>query len=677
MSGIIDRIRMTEQEIIKTIHIPTDVNIPERMNNPLEYEPHPLCIAACQELQAYLAERKDWREEIDKGKMFGVLIVEMPCDNGKAQRQNEDAITPKRREIGYLAAYSGQIGGRSDWEGFVPAVFDYLQPNGYFKTHEADITELNHAITRLSNDEKMKDAKRIINNLQQERLHTIAAYQEKMKEAKAKRDARRQKAQLAAKTSDKTDSRPSGLSPEEEQAMIKESQFMKAELRRLKKALSEKTTLEKEYAEFQENLLRMKQLRKTLSDALQQWLFTQFRMNNYQGKSKDLLEIFRDEALLGNINDKTNGNTTSKKMDSNGVITSRVAAMKMIPPAGSGECCEPKLLQYAFEHGLKPLQMAMFWWGESPKEEIRHHLLFYPACNGKCKPILHWMLPADVFHSSAITTSSLAPSSAVTATDKASDKINLANSTYIYNKVEILYEDREIAVIHKPEGMLSVPGKDAQQPSIYSWARKQFPDATGPLIVHRLDMATSGLMVIAKTEFAYHRLQEQFTSHQVQKRYVAIVCCKDKDMAQRIKDAAKMISLPLMPDYLDRPRQIVNHEQGKEAITEYEVLGSEERRVKSEEFNSAANHEVQSSNLKVQSSNLKVQCIRLALYPKTGRTHQLRVHCAHREGLDAPILGDPLYGNVKADRLYLHAEAITFKHPLTGKEIHIERKADF
>ena len=648
MSGIIDRIRMTEQEIIKTIHIPTDVNIPERMNNPLEYEPHPLCIAACQELQAYLAERKDWREEIDKGKMFGVLIVEMPCDNGKAQRQNEDAITPKRREIGYLAAYSGQIGGRSDWEGFVPAVFDYLQPNGYFKTHEADITELNHAITRLSNDEKMKDAKRIINNLQQERLHTIAAYQEKMKEAKAKRDARRQEAQLAAKTSDKTDSRPSGLSPEEEQAMIKESQFMKAELRRLKKALSEKTTLEKEYSDFQENLLRMKQLRKTLSDALQQWLFTQFRMNNYQGKSKDLLEIFRDEALLGNINDKTNGNTTSKKMDSNGVITSRVAAMKMIPPAGSGECCEPKLLQYAFEHGLKPLQMAMFWWGESPKEEIRHHLLFYPACNGKCKPILHWMLPADVFHSSAITTSSLAPSSAVTATDKASDKINLANSTYIYNKVEILYEDREIAVIHKPEGMLSVPGKDAQQPSIYSWARKQFPDATGPLIVHRLDMATSGLMVIPKTEFAYHRLQEQFTSHQVQKRYVAIVCCKDKDMAQRIKDAAKMISLPLMPDYLDRPRQVVNHEQGKEAITEYEVLGSEERNY-----------------------------LRLALYPKTGRTHQLRVHCAHREGLDAPILGDPLYGNVKADRLYLHAEAITFKHPLTGKEIRIERKADF
>ena len=594
---------MTEQEIIKTIHISTGIDIPERMNNPLDYEPHPLCIAACKELQAYLAERKDWREEIDKGKMFGVLIVE----------KND-------KEIGYLAAYSGQIGGRSDWKGFVPAVFDYLQPDGYFKTHEAKITELNQRIAHLINNPEIKETERILNKLHKVQEHKLNLHKMQITEAKAKRDARRQEASLHPDTK--------GLTPEEEQAMIKESQFLKAELRRFKKLISQKTPLEEMYDNYQKGLQEIKQLRKSDSDELQKWLFSQFKMLNDKGESKDLLEIFKEFN-------------------------------QMVPPAGSGECCEPKLLQYAFEHGLKPIQMAMFWWGESPKEEIRHHLHFYPACNGKCKPILHWMLPADVFEQASA-------------------------DAYIYNKVEILYEDQELVVIHKPEGMLSVPGKDAQQPSIYSWARKQFPEATGPLIVHRLDMATSGLMVIAKTEFAYHRLQEQFTSHQVQKRYVAIVCCKDKDMAQRIKDATKMISLPLMPDYLDRPRQIVNHEQGKEAITEYEVLGSEERRVKSEEFNSAANHEVpssnlkvQSSNLKVQSSNLKVQCIRLALYPKTGRTHQLRVHCAHREGLDAPILGDPLYGNVKADRLYLHAEAITFKHPLTGKEIHIERKADF
>ena len=589
MSGIIDRIRMTEQEIIKTIHISTGIDIPERMNNPLDYEPHPLCIAACKELQAYLAERKDWREEIDKGKMFGVLIVE----------KND-------KETGYLAAYSGQIGGRSDWKGFVPAVFDYLQPDGYFKTHEAKITELNQRIAHLINNPEIKETERILNKLHKVQEHKLNLHKMQITEAKAKRDARRQEASLHPDTK--------GLTSEEEQAMIKESQFLKAELRRFKKLISQKTPLEEMYDNYQKGLQEIKQLRKSDSDELQKWLFSQFKMLNDKGESKDLLEIFKEYN-------------------------------QMVPPAGSGECCEPKLLQYAFEHGLKPIQMAMFWWGESPKEEIRHHLHFYPACNGKCKPILHWMLPADVFEQASA-------------------------DAYIYNKVEILYEDQELAVIHKPEGMLSVPGKDAQQPSIYSWARKQFPEATGPLIVHRLDMATSGLMVIAKTEFAYHRLQEQFTSHQVQKRYVAIVCCKDKDMAQRIKDATKMISLPLMPDYLDRPRQIVNHEQGKEAITEYEVLGSEERRVKSEESNSTANHEA-------QSSNLKVQCIRLALYPKTGRTHQLRVHCAHREGLDAPILGDPLYGNVKADRLYLHAEAITFKHPLTGKEIHIERKADF
>ncbi len=595
----------------------TSINIPERMNNPLDYEPHPLCIAACKELQAYLAERKDWREEIDKGKMFGVLIVE----------KND-------KEIGYLAAYSGQIGGRSDWKGFVPAVFDYLQPDGYFKTHEAKITELNQRIALLINNPEIKETERILNKLHKVQEHKLNLHKMQITEAKAKRDARRQEASLHPDTK--------GLTPEEEQAMIKESQFLKAELRRFKKLISQKTPLEEMYDNYQKGLQEIKQLRKSDSDELQKWLFSQFKMLNDKGESKDLLEIFKEYN-------------------------------QMVPPAGSGECCEPKLLQYAFEHGLKPLQMAMFWWGESPKEEIRHHLHFYPACNGKCKPILHWMLPADVFEQAS-------------------------TDAYIYNKVEILYEDQELAAIHKPEGMLSVPGKDAQQPSIYSWARKQFPEATGPLIVHRLDMATSGLMVIAKTEFAYHRLQEQFTSHQVQKRYVAIVCCKDKDMAQRIKDAAKkasqeasngntketaedtsrnrgLISLPLMPDYLDRPRQVVNHEHGKEAITEYEVLGSEEhgseeRRVKSEEFNSITNHEV-------KNSNLKVQCIRLALYPKTGRTHQLRVHCAHREGLDAPILGDPLYGNVKADRLYLHAEAITFKHPLTGKEIHIERKADF
>ena len=572
------------------------IDIPERMNNPLDYQPHPLCIAACKELQNYLSQREDWREEIGKGKMFGVLIVE--------NTQPE----PGTPEIGYLAAYSGQIGGRSDWDDFVPAVFDYLQPDGYFKTHEAEISGINQSIKQLEENEHMKEAKSLIQQLQEERKRTIATYQEKMKEAKAKRDARRE---------------AGNLTPEEEAEMVKESQFMKAELRRLKKSLSEKTTLETEYEVFQADILRLKQLRKSLSDTLQQWLFSQFLMQNHEGESKDLQEIFRDAAL--------------RDYPQATLATSRIAALKMVPPAGSGECCEPKLLQYAYLHGYKPLQMAMFWWGESPKEEIRHHLQFYPACNGKCKPILHWMLPDRVFDS------------------KIAEK----------QALEILYEDDQLAVIHKPSGLLSVPGKDSSQPSVYSIMRKKYPAASSPLIVHRLDMATSGLMIIAKTDFAYHRLQNEFLHHRVQKKYIAIIGCKDQEACDKIWEKAKKeelkeegkssisaekqkISLPLMPDYLDRPRQIVNHEQGKEAITEYEVL-----------------------------DRIDATHLRLALYPKTGRTHQLRVHCAHHEGLNAPILGDPLYGNEKASRLHLHAEEITFEHPLTGKEINIKREADF
>lgn len=566
-----------------------------RMNNPFDYEPHPLCIKACRELQAYLAKREDWQEEISRGKMFGVLIVE---------RNEPGQDTP---QLGYLAAYSGQIGGRSDWEDFVPAVFDYLQPDGYFKTHEAEISRINQSISHLEKDERMKEARTLIRQLQEERKRTIAAYQEKMKEAKAKRDSRRE---------------AGNLSEAEEAQMIKESQFMKAELRRLKKSLSEKTAQETEFEDYQENILRLKQLRKQLSDALQQWLFSQFRMLNQEGESKDLLEIFRDEAL--------------KEYPQAAIATSRIAALKMVPPAGSGECCEPKLLQYAYQHGYKPLQMAMFWWGESPKEEIRHHLQFYPACNGKCKPILHWMLPPSVFES---------PASAENGIGGQKGPFP-KQVEMLYEQVETLYEDCELTVIHKPAGLLSVPGKDAAQPSVYALMRRKYPEATGPLIVHRLDMATSGLMIIAKTEFAYHRLQKEFLNHRVQKKYIAII--SEKEISGKDIPEKGIISLPLMPDYLDRPRQIVDHEQGKEAITEYEVL-----------------EHVDDSHL------------RIALYPKTGRTHQLRVHCAHQEGLNAPILGDPLYGNEKAVRLHLHAEEITFEHPLTGKKMTITRKADF
>lgn len=598
--------------ILHPIHtdILAECGIPKEMNNPLEYEPHPLCIAVCKELQQYLHDKTEWREEIDKGKMFGVLIV---------QESYSTPSTTQEHQLGYLVAYSGQIGGRSDWEDFVPAVFDYLQPEGFFKTHEKEISHLNNAIARLSHDERMKKAESIIQSLQQARSEAIARYQEKTKEAKKRRDLRRAEAEA--------DPEHKGLTEKEKQDMTKESQFMKAELRRLKKSLQTKTTLEEEFESYQENLRQMKQLRKQLSDNLQKWLFSHFEMANASGEHKNLLEIFEDYASYDTAHKGTFG---LEKVNDN-AQTKKSLALKMIPPAGSGECCEPKLLQYAYTHHLKPIQMAMFWWGESPKEEIRHHLQFYPACNGKCKPILHWMLPQAKGNSK---------------------KENLQN-------IEWIYEDEELAVICKPSGLLAVPGK-TEAPSVYSIVRKRYPDTTSPLIIHRLDMATSGLMVIAKTEFAYHRLQEQFAQHKVQKRYIAIIC-KDDKLTQGLATKGR-IELPLMPNYLDRPRQIVNYKQGKTAITDYEILGDAT---------------VLTSHPKDSQHIPSCKYIRIALFPRTGRTHQLRVHCAHKDGLHAPILGDPLYGNEKADRLYLHAEWIHFQHPLTGEEMTFERKADF
>ena len=304
------------------IHIDpaSGIRLPERMNNPFCYEPHPLCIMACKELQEKIAQRDNWREEIDRGKMFGVLIVEKPRKDGEATEP----------QTGYIAAYSGQIGGRSDWSGFVPAVFDYLKPDGYFKKHESDISDINVAIHDLQNDERMKQIKTEIDSLKARWQHDIDAYQLQMKTAKAQRDARR---------------KAGNLSEEEKAEMVRESQFMKAQLRRLKKERDRKTDIEEEYDRNQKDIRYLKQLRKELSDSLQRWLFSKFCMLNPQGDRKNLLEIFKDTAAK-------------------------------IPPAGSGECCEPKLLQYAYSHGYRPLQMAMFWWGESPKEEIRHHLNF-------------------------------------------------------------------------------------------------------------------------------------------------------------------------------------------------------------------------------------------------------------------------------------------------------------
>ena len=321
---------------------------------------------------------------------------------------------------------------------------------------------------------------------------------------------------------------------------------------------------------------------KELSLSLQLWLFQQYRLLNARGETKDLVAVWQDYHSAP-----------------------RIRSRYPLPPGGTGDCCAPKLLQYAYLHHLTPVCMAEFWWGESPKSLIRHHGQFYPACRGKCKPVLTWMLQGlDV--------------------DPHTDAADA-----VYPEPAIIYEDEAMAVLSKPAGMLSVPGK-TDDDSVAAWAQRRWP---GALLVHRLDMLTSGILLTAKTMEVYQQLQQQFTDRTVKKKYLAIV------EGSPAKEHG-IIDLPLASDPMNRPLQVVDPENGKRAITEYRVL-------------QAGQHSL------------------LALWPHTGRTHQLRMHCAHPEGLGCPIVGDELYGR-KADRLYLQAQAISFVHPTTGKRMHFE-----
>lgn len=530
----------------KCLHpLHTVVETPARLNNPFYYQPDALCREAIAVLTRYLEDADDatfapgrtseaFLSEIGKGKMFGVLVVE--GDGGEASRVTDGH--DDRPRYHFLAGYSGQICGRSDWPGFVPAVFDYLQPDGHFKREEAEIVRLNETIARLPQPRRWEDV---------------------------------------ADESDRPTTEKGRRENESEDEYIRRRQFENAQLHRWKLSQRQlRETFEAGERQQHEKLQSLKTLRRQKSDSLQRWLFSRFVMRNARGEHLDLLGIWGEGAM---------------------------------PPAGSGECCEPKLLQYAFVHGLRPVSMAMFWWGDSPREEVRHHGQCYPACNGKCKPILRWMLQGiDVMPNPL---------------DEESR-----------HELQTVYEDRSICVVCKPAGMLSVPGKSGRE-SVMSIVRRRYPHSDSPLIVHRLDMATSGLMVIAKTMTAYRQLQRQFAGHEVRKRYVALL---SRDLAT----AGGTITLPLRPDLMDRPRQVVDSEWGKPAETRYERLSSR----------------------------------RVALYPLTGRTHQLRVHCAHRQGLDNPILGDELYGE-RGDRLCLHAETLEFTHPETGQPLHFTAPAPF
>ncbi len=530
--------------------------LPVRFNNPFSYVPHPLCVRAADEVRRVVAGNPLWGDEAARGKMFGVLVVRDACGS-----------------VGFLAAFSGLLAGRNEHDFFVPAVFDFLAPDGYFKCEEREISSINVEISRLKGSLGYLSAVTALERVERERDEALAAGREAMRVGKVAREVRRAAA---------------ALSPDEEERLLNESRFARAEYRRNVKRWDEKVaTFEAAVAAYDEKIAAMCGERKRRSAALQQWLFDNFVLLDSEGERRSLSQIFADTA-------------------------------QGVPPAGAGECAAPKLLQYAFLNGYTPLAMAEFWMGASPVGEVRRDGCFYGSCISKCRPILSFMLgKMDV-----------EPSVQEVANVGAEG-------------IKILYEDEYLMVVNKPSGMLSVPGIVGGT-SVEEHLQFVYPDCD-IRVVHRLDMATSGLLLVAKSIDVFSAMQREFAMRRVAKRYTAM-------LDGTIAVAAGEISLPLMADYDNRPRQMVDYSRGKEAVTRYETIGTMEYGGRT--------------------------CTMVAFYPLTGRTHQLRVHAAHAAGLNAPIVGDELYGS-SDKRLMLHAEYIEFTHPVTETIIKVECRAEF
>ena len=523
------------------------VEAPRRFNNPFYYQPHALCMLAADEVRSLLLQSKDVADDAARGKMLGVLVVR---DGGGA--------------LGYLAAFSGLLAGSNNIPGFVPPVFDLQSPSGYFKQEEGEISALNRRIMETECCDEYVAAIATVADTKHAMEQQLAAMREDMRRSKQQRSELRATGALTA---------------DEENALVRQSQFQKAELKRATARWQQRIAeCEAAVAPFKELIAAMKKERKQRSAALQRWLFEQFKVRNANGAEKSLLDIFARHSGI-------------------------------IPPGGAGECAAPKLLQYAYLNSLTPIAVAEFWVGESPTGEVRRDGCFYGACKSKCEPILGFMLQGLDVEENAL--------------EKGGDISN----------VNIVYEDDHIVVVNKPSGVLSVPGIMGGT-SVQQWLRDEYLHCNELFVVHRLDMATSGLLVAAKSMEVYKLLQQQFSGREVEKQYTAIL----EGVPQRSEG---VIELPLASDYDNRPRQKVDFVHGKPAVTRFKVIGTVVRG--------------------------GVECAVVCFEPITGRTHQLRVHAAHKEGLDCPIVGDALYGTV-GERLMLHASRISFVHPV-GKGV--------
>ena len=532
--------------------------LPEKFTFPFYYEPQPLAIKAAKQLQQQLEMLPQLHEE-NAGKMFGVLVV-----------QND------AQQVGFLAAYSGQLESEKAGINFVPAVSSIQLQDDIYSEQSKIINDINAQIDQLENSKQLAVTKTQLNEATITYQEQLLAQQAVMQLGRLQRKKQRNEASAELSESDfellKT-------------KLASLSIIEKKQLQALKLYWQNKIDLHKRtLAKTTDEISHLKKRRKTLSKNLQKKLFAQYQFLNANAEVKDLNGVFAELP-------------------------------EHTPPAGAGDCAAPKLLQYAYKNNLKPIAMAEFWWGAAPKSAIRKHKNYYPSCYSKCQPILSHMLKG----------------------------LNVEDNPLLVNPAEgkdlaIIYKDDDLLVVNKPAEFLSVPGVNIED-SVYMRIKTQFPEASGPLIVHRLDMSTSGLLMIALNKRAHKALQKQFIERVIEKRYVALV---DGNVIEN----SGTIDLPLTLDFDDKPRQMVCYKHGKPSLTTWRVL--------------ARNNNI----------------TRLQLYPKTGRTHQLRVHCAHALGLNMSIVGDTHYGQ-KADRLHLHAEYLAFTHPITQKRLEFEVAADF
>ena len=518
--------------------------------------PHALCVMAADEVRAMLLHESAVAADAARGKMFGVLIV-----------RDSDGM------LGYLAAFSGLLAGSNDVAGFVPPVFDLQLPGGYFRQEEAEISALNRRIKEVECGDEYIAAVAAVADMKHAMELQLSAMREDMRLGKQRRSELRATGSLTA---------------DEEAALVRESQFCKAELKRVTARWQQQITeCEEAVAPFKASIMVMKEERKRRSAALQRWLFEQFKVLNANGCEKSLLDIFAEHSGI-------------------------------IPPGGAGECAAPKLLQYAYLNSLTPIAVSEFWVGESPTGEVRRDGCFYGACKSKCEPILGFMLQGLDVEENAL--------------EKGGD----------ISSVKVVYEDEHLIIVDKPSGVLSVPGVVGGT-SVQQWLRDEYQHSNELFMVHRLDMATSGLLVAAKSMETFKMMQQLFASREVVKHYTALL--------QGVpRNSSGVVELPLAPDYMNRPRQKVDYLSGKHAVTRYELLKE-------------VNYDGE-------------QCALVRFTPITGRTHQLRVHAAHADGLDCPIVGDAIYGSA-GKRLMLHASSLSFVHPVSGNVVNVESDIEF